>query len=347
MVTARGQERPEFIPYLHAFRGVAITLVMLTHLDTPLWLFNLTSNGTLFFIFISGYLFSHLYNEATTTPRFLVGKIRNLLIPYAVSVLPGLLYVYATQSHENWATYTVMTFATGTGHLNDAHWYVPFISLMFLSYSVLKILQRRPRALVMAAVIWLVIGVFTFRSAGNGNPLYSVLHFGGVFLAGMAMSRYRGQLEEFGFRWFWVIIFVSIAMFLTCYSLIPENHWDITMENNLQNRIVAPNYAFTSKLVLIPAVLLTLSRLVRWRAVYKPLSLLADTSFALFFWHMYVIFTVDYFLPNLLQTSPSLSFITCYAIPLLKLFLCIALIVPSVIALRRILGKRSIYLTGY
>lgn len=344
-VTAQGADRREFIPYLHAFRGVAIILVMMTHLSVPRWFFNLTANGTVFFVFISGYLFAYLYNEETTTRRFLVGKMGKLLPPYAVSVLPGLFYVYATQLHDDWATYTVLTFATGVGHFNDAHWYIPFISLMFLSYPVLGILQRRPRALVVATVIWLLISVFTFRSAGNGNPLCSVLHFGSVFLAGMTMSHYRTQFEDFGFRWFWVIILISMAGFLAAYSLTPDN-CGITMEQVLEKRIVALDYSFIGKLLLIPATLLILSHLVRWRPLYAVLALLADTSFALFFWHMYVIKASDSFLRYLLQGVFSSYWLTQGTILTSQLFLCAALIVSSVVALRRILGRRSIYLTG-
>lgn len=345
-VAAQGEYRREIIPYLHAFRGVAIVLVMMTHLSVPPWFFNLTANGTVFFVFISGYLFAYLYNEETTTHRFLVGKMKKLLLPYAVSVLPGLFYVYATQLHDDWATYTVMTFATGVGHFNDAHWYVPFISLMFLSYPVLGILQRRPRALVVATVIWLLISVFTFRSAGNGNPLYSVLNFGSVFLAGMTMHQYRTQLEDFGFKWFWVIILISMAGFLASYSLTPEKFGIITMEQVLEKRIVALDYLFIGKLLLIPAILLILSYLVRWRPLYAVLSLLADTSFALFFWHMYVIKASNAFLQNVLQGLFSSYWLTQGTILTFQLFLCIALIVSSVVALRRILGRRSIYLTG-
>jgi peptidoglycan/LPS O-acetylase OafA/YrhL len=346
-VTAQGANRREFIPYLHAFRGVAIILIMMTHLDVPRWFFNLTANGTVFFVFISGFLFAYLYNEETTTRRFLVGKMGKLLLPYAVSVLPGLFYVYATQLHDDWATYTVLTFATGVGHFNDAHWYIPFISLMFLSYPVLGILQRRPRALVLATVIWLSISVFTFRSAGNGNPFYSVLHFGSVFLAGMTMSHYRTQFEDFSVRWFWVIILISIAGFLTSYSLTPGNFSSIiTMEQVLEKHIVALDYSFIGKLLLIPATLLILSHLVQWRPLYALLSLLADTSFALFFWHMYVIKASNSFLQYLLQGLFSSYWLTQGTILTFQLFLCIALIVSSIVALRRILGRRSIYLTG-
>lgn len=344
--TAQDANRREFIPYLHAFRGVAIILIMMTHLEVPDWFLNLVANGTVFFAFISGFLFSYLYDEHTTTRQFLVGKMGRLLLPYAIAVLPGLFYVYATQVQDDWLTYTVQTFATGVGHFNDAHWYIPFISLMFLSYPVLGILQRRPRTLVSVTVVWLLIGVFTFRSASNGNPFYSVLHFGGVFLAGMTMSRYRTQIEAVGARWYWVIIPLSLAGFLICNSLIPKKYWWVTMEQVVEQRLVALDYLFIGKILLIPATLLILSRLIRLRPLYAVLSLLAETSFALFFWHLYVIHASHSFSHNLLQGLFSSSRLNQIAIFAFQLLLCLALIVPCVLAIRRILGRRSVYLTG-
>jgi peptidoglycan/LPS O-acetylase OafA/YrhL len=344
--SAQGKAPREFIAYLHAFRGVAIILIIMTHLHSSTWFFQLVQNGSVFFVFISGYLFAHLYNEETTTRHFLVGKMAYLLCPYAVSVLPGLLYVYATQSHGNWVSYTVLTFATGIGHFNNAHWYVPFISLMFLSYPILRILQRRPQALVVATVIWLVVSAFTFRSAGNGNPLYSVLHFGSIFLAGMLMSRYRTRLEDFGSRWFWVIIPISMAGFFAAHSLMDDNYF-LSMEQVLREHIVALNYSFIAKFLLIPVMLLVLGYLVRWQPLYAPLSLLADASFTLFFWHMYLINASNFLLQYFLQNSPRPFWINMDTIFAFQFFLCIALIIPTVIILRRILGRRSVYLTGF
>ena len=336
------QGQREFIAYIHAFRGVAIILVMLTHLSPPEWLFYLVQNGTMFFVVISGFLFAHLFDPKLTTQQFLIGKTRNLLGPYVLSVLPGLFYIHATQAPDNWVSYTILTVVTGTGHLNDAHWYIPFISLVFLSYPLLRILNKHPLALITVAVIWLLIGAFTFRSLGNSNPFYNLLHFGGLFPAGMVVSKFREQIEDLGSRRFGIITAISIAGFLVAYSQIPPNHLSITVEQVLAKHLVAPNYVFISKLLLIPAALLILRRVIQWKFFYAPLALLADTSFALFFWHMYVFEVLDYSLRYLAHGIP-LSYGT---IAMLKLLLCVAILVSSVLVLRRVFGRRSVYITG-
>lgn len=180
----------EYLQSFEAFRGIAITLIILCHLDpSPTWFKYLTQNATVFFVFISGFLFSHLYDEKQTIWSFWFRKAQRLILPYAVATLPGALYVFFIEFKGTWIGYPFWTFVTGVGHLNDAHWFIPFAVLVFSLYPLLRILQRNVEVLMAATACLLLVSVFSFRSANNANPLLNLVHFGGIFLVGMLASR--------------------------------------------------------------------------------------------------------------------------------------------------------------
>jgi peptidoglycan/LPS O-acetylase OafA/YrhL len=193
----------EYIPYLNAFRGVAILLVILTHIvilshiPSPLWLFCLFENATVFFVFISGVLFSHLFDEKESVWSFWYKKTTRLILPYAVSALPGIIYVLIAKSEGGSVGYVIKTFVTGVHHANDAHWYVPFIVLVFATYPLLQVLQRHRATLLVVTAIWLAVSAFTFRSNFNANPLITLMHFGSVFLGHYMVEHGRGPAETY------------------------------------------------------------------------------------------------------------------------------------------------------
>ena len=58
------------ISYLDPFRGLAILLVMVSHIPLSRELGIFLKDGTVFFVFIAGFLMSHLYNEKVSVGAF-------------------------------------------------------------------------------------------------------------------------------------------------------------------------------------------------------------------------------------------------------------------------------------
>jgi peptidoglycan/LPS O-acetylase OafA/YrhL len=77
-----GRRTAEYISHINAFRGLAIVLVVLTHIPSPTWSGYLVQNATVFFVFVSGALFSHLYDQNETTLSFWLKKSKRRIVPY-------------------------------------------------------------------------------------------------------------------------------------------------------------------------------------------------------------------------------------------------------------------------
>src|ERR1035438_6859478 len=96
-----------FLRYIHSFRALAIVLVVATHCITLFkwdytgWpyqlLMCLAPNCTLFFVFISGFLFQHLSHKFQYR-RYLKSRWDNVLLPYVMVSLPMIAAQAVTRS---------------------------------------------------------------------------------------------------------------------------------------------------------------------------------------------------------------------------------------------------------
>ena len=227
--------------------------------------------------------------------------------------------------------------------MNDADWYMPFIILVFASYPVLRVLQRRGWALLAVSAIWLVVSAVTFRH--NANPAISLLHFGSVFLIGMAFSRFRSRLESFGAEHFWPVVACSIAIFVVTAPFILED--PDFYEQVFHQDMLTVNSAFVGKLGLIPAVALILKRMGEAGWTLTPLSFLANISFGLYFWHFYLIYGTAYILAAILRRLGTPDDVALYLIYAGQVVMIFGVLSALLLLVRRLAGPRSVYLTGF
>lgn len=93
------QSRPARLPHLHNFRGLAIIFIVATHCisifdwaSAPLLrdvLGRVVANGTVFFLFIAGYLFHHLSSGFRAIPYWR-NKLRFVVLPYVIVSIPAI-----------------------------------------------------------------------------------------------------------------------------------------------------------------------------------------------------------------------------------------------------------------
>ncbi len=322
------------------FRGLAILAVVLSHLPAPLPFHELVRNGTVYFVFISGFFFAHLYSDDQTVPTFWRKKAKRIILPYLISTIPGILMAGLIGGFDLY--FMLMTIVTGTGHGNEPHWFIPFIVLIFVLFPLLRVLQNHGRILLWTTVVSLLVGMFTFHSDKNANPLLNLLHFWGVFPAGMLWHRHRAQLDAWGATHGGKIVICSLLAFLWLLALsilIPP----LKMEDVLTGRIIALNYNFLGKLMIIPGVLVVLKKMTDNGGKCAPLKLLSATSFGLFFWHGYVIGLI--FHSRLLASPTDTAQVMLFV--LLKLIIVLGVVLLFLQVARKLIGAKSVMITGY
>ncbi|MBZ0165907.1 MAG: acyltransferase [Candidatus Omnitrophica bacterium] len=234
---------PAYLNSLNYFRGLAILFIIAGHcFQLSGWhvdafyekmIVNLIKGGTAFFVFISGFLFHHIFAPHFRYRRFMKKKLSNVLQPYVVvSALPLMYYVLIRQGGPHadliysggqglWAQYLqpVLKYLW-TGRLFDAYWYVPFIMVVFaLSPVVLAYLRLPLRARLSLLGGTLVIALLIHRPLHNISVAQSVIYFLPVYLLGINISLDQSRVLKHltGKEWLLALGMLGLAAFQVAY----------------------------------------------------------------------------------------------------------------------------------
>jgi peptidoglycan/LPS O-acetylase OafA/YrhL len=195
------------VGYIHNFRGLAVLLIVTTHVlsvfdwsDSPTLertLKYLFANGTVLFLFISGYLFEWL-SRSFVWPVYWGKKLRFVVLPYVLVSLPA-LYLVTHQLprdglregfYDQPLAWQVIEFLVTGSHLAP-FWFIPTITLFFAAAPLLRAAFRHDKAFWVLPLLFL-IPLWLLRSA---NPLLNAVHFLPIWVMGMACCRFRDQVE--------------------------------------------------------------------------------------------------------------------------------------------------------
>ncbi|NLF55746.1 MAG: acyltransferase [Thauera phenolivorans] len=327
-----------YLSHVHNFRGFAIILIIITHCisvfdwsNAPvlaLFLKRLVANGTIFFLFIAGYLFQHL------SARYRVGdylwrKFKYVVVPYVVVSTPGLLLFTLFMERPDMpsgfydkAVSEQVVFFMLTGSHLAPFWFIPTVIVFYVASPLLHWLDRQPLfyySLPMLMVIPLYV------SRGYLNPVQSFVHFVPVWVLGMACSRYR----ETAGRWleasFWFLVSLAAALLA------------------LEMLLAKGTHSWYSSISKIAVTLVLFALFMRLGPRGDRLFGLAGTlSFGLFFLHSYLISAGKIALERVLGGLPAGSLLGFIVVSALAVTGSIGLV--SVV--RRVLGRHSRVLIG-
>jgi peptidoglycan/LPS O-acetylase OafA/YrhL len=296
-----------FLSHIHSFRAVAILFVIAGHV---IWAFqwqvhpnvrdllaDVLENGTVLFVFVSGYLFQHLSGKFQYGD-YLKKKFQNVILPYLIISTPAVLY---TLFRENLAAhypqlegtsqlYQMMwLYLKGGAHINYALWFIPMIALYFLLAPLFMLLVRHPRGYWLLAVL-VPVSLLAHRPPfPNLDLMHLAIYFLSAYVAGMACSQFRVRLEPV-LKFHAVPLLVLAAAGVALHFGLSKHHGNYEAE-----RIFSPEHGwidwlFLQKLFLCLVLLGLMQRLDH--LIARPLRYLADISFTLFFVHMYFIFAI-------------------------------------------------------
>jgi len=199
------------------FRAVAIVLIVIGHTyDISGWqidsfgdrvLANLISGGTSLFVFISGFLFHHVFYPKFVYRKFLEKKFKNVYIPYLIlSVLPIALVLIIKEP------YPEFYFGPGDSFYDRiirpiillywyggalVYWYIPFIMAMFIISPVFIFFIKLSTRYKIYLVIFLsLISIFMHRPVNNWSIIQSVVYFSPVYMLGILCSMERDYIYK-------------------------------------------------------------------------------------------------------------------------------------------------------
>jgi probable poly-beta-1,6-N-acetyl-D-glucosamine export protein len=305
---SRASSPREFLSSFNYFRGVSILIIVAGHCFGMVgWqrdgvseeiFFNLISGGTSLFVFISGFLFHHIFYEHFKYKKFLISKFRNVFLPYLfMSIFPISLsffgksdagefsgYFFA-QGQGFWVEYLrpVLLFIW-TGRASTAYWYIPFVMLLFcLSPFFIAYINSNLRLRNFFFFISLSISIVIHRPIGNILVIQSLFYFLPVYLLGIQSSIHR----DFIYRRLKNKEPLLALLAVVC-AILQSTVFHST--GNFEKSafvITVPDIVIIQKLLLC---LFFMVFLHRFESVQLPLlNRIASASFAIFFLHPLVI----------------------------------------------------------
>ncbi len=351
--TSRGDQgatqktpKGEFLPSLEAFRAIAIVCVVAGHsISSTGWVIdsaaekfiaNIILGGTNLFVFISGYLFHHVFKNRYTFKGFLQQKAQRVLLPYLLlSVLPILM---AVKNDHPAGTLGAVTSYLGhlmKGDIWICYWYVPFVMAMFALSPFHRWFATLPSKLQITAVgAMLMVASITQRPINNIGIPQLLVYFTPVYLAGVTAAVHRQRLMAFLSRHNLKLLIGAVGLAIAQATLVPNTgsyHRAFGSIGNIDLQLI-------QKMLMCGWLLYAL----QWfdRRESTAIGLVAASSFAVFFLHPYVldIWLRTWKLHAFLSGGPALP-------------LAVAIIhgasILCALGIRKVAGKRSRYLIGW
>lgn len=292
-----------YIQSINHFRAIAIFFVVFGHSfiisdyspDTfsSKVFYNLAAGGTTFFVFISGFLFHHLFRNRFDYPDFMIKKTKHVLIPFLIlSLIPVLvLYVnYLASGHpERILNYSLIRhFLIGVGGFFMGYWYIPFIMIVFLLSPLFRQLLKLPvHFQVIITVLCLAVSVFLHR--GTNAQLYSVIqnvvYFIPVYMLGMIVSEKRETILNGLKRT--EIIFLLIAILIATVQVFSGNQGNYRKEPFIYAGI---DLMILQKIFFCFFLVIWLNRFETYKE--RLFELIASNSFGIFFIHGIIIWLI-------------------------------------------------------
>lgn len=340
----------------HHFRAIAIIIIIAGHsfgvtglevnsLSGSL-VKNLIQGGTALFVFISGFLFHHIFYPKYNYGDFLEKKIKNVLVPYLL--LGFAPVVMAVLMNKGWFDGYFLPTGPGfflefvvpmvkyysAGTFLTAYWYIPFIMVVFIT-SPLHIYYIRLDIKLQLATILLfsIMAIFIHRPVGGILVFQSVIYYMPIYFFGITASIHK----EFIYRAFRgkEFLFLLTAVGLAFYQ---ASLGDVGNYQKQPFDYAGVDWMFLQKIALCLFFMIFLKRFEEFNNYW--VHNVAATSFTAFFIHPFI-------LAILIKLELTYLNMNSWVFYILFVFTVTAICVIFAKTLRKLLPKYSRYIIGY
>lgn len=349
--------KPDYLAYLHGFRGVAILCIIGAHAWSVLgfvsgaqdsnpnyiWLYasseTLFHGSTLFFALISGILFTRIL-RTKSWKTFYVGKFKNVFSPY--------LFICLLLTAISWPEYLAYGKANGmhfffpeelaknivSGQAQTHLWYIPVLFVLFLLTPAVNALLKPGKgiAVILLSLIPLVVSRTTYPDLLS---IQTVVFFLGAYSFGMYLGERLQPMLAFIERHLGLMLVLFAATTAANFLLF---FWDYVPAGftSLHQSVV-----YTQKMLL--ALLLLYVLHAHEARLPKILDVLGTYAFSLYFLHFSFVWMLS---EAFAKQFPNASILSLVAGGLLIYVLSVVLSLLLSMVLRKLFGKYSRMLIG-
>ena len=352
-----GPAKSAFLGYLHAFRGVAILVIMGAHAWSGLgfmsglqehdpdyiWLYATTEalfhGGTLFFALISGILVTRVL-RGMPWKAFYRNKFRHVIVPYVFTstlltaiAWPEIL-AWAESQHMEVNFPTVLATNLVTGQAELQLWYIPVLTVLFLLTPLLeRLLRLRDGAyMLVLAALPLVVSRTVYPDLLS---LKTLVYFLGAYGLGMYLGERLDAMLRFVTTYRAGVLAVFAASLVVNFLLF---RWGYVPEGFVSSQQLV---VYINK---IAAALLLLQWLqAHERHIPKVFHTLGTYAFSLYFLHFTLMWRLD---ALLVKYEPELTVPQVAAAGLVVYLLGAGVPLLLSMGLKKLLGRHSRLLIG-
>ena len=354
MIAKYIHEKRKFINSINYFRGLAIVIIVLGHsFNLAHWhissnfenfVYALSLNGTVYFVFISGFLYYHIFYHEFDYKKFMYKKIQYVLLPYILfSIIPIVLTVFFDGGGDRLPDslsnnfFVAIIWYLVTGKIIVAYWYIPMAILLFTVSPLVNIIIKSQKVLE-AFLLLLPISLIVHRSPDNINAIHSLIYFFPVYLLGVWSSINNKVIYAYfkDSKKKLAIGLLAIALGLMQILLFEQtgnfhkNFWSITVPDvNLLQKILLC-FLFISILDIYE------------NTNFQLINKIAETSFAIYFIHPFVV-NILYSVSIRLNLNYQGSFFSW----IISGFLVLIISMAIAMMIKAVLKKNSRYLIGW
>jgi surface polysaccharide O-acyltransferase-like enzyme len=351
-----------YINSINYFRAIAIIFIVFGHClrvadfnyNSILGntIFNLTLGGTSLFVFISGFLFHHIFYKNFEYKAFIIQKIKYVLFPYLIlSTIPIVFllsktckaYILSSSTfllqYESLLSFPIVRhYLTGVDASYIGYWYIPFIMIVFaLSPIFVRFIKLKLKTQILIALFLLTCSVFMHKGIDHNafSIFQNVFFFTPVYLIGIMASEKRDLIySKLNGKEFYIFSIVIILAIIQVYSgKLGNYHKDPFTLGGI-------DLMYIQKMVLCLFFMVYLNRFENHK--FKLLEIIAANSFGIYFIHGIVIWAIGTIKNKLGISFTSNSFIIYVLMTTLVFFLSLI----TTLIVKRTLPKYSRYLVG-
>lgn len=344
---AKPRKRP-FLQHIHYFRGFAIINIVMIHLLFPylgehVKLFKtpgvivdlLFLDSTLYFVLISGFLFSYLAHKIRVKSFYEV-KIKNVVLPYIIITFLVTLFKNRSLVTGLDIAELLEVFLKNVllGSVLVPYWYIPFITIVFfVSPFFLSIREHTFRNITLVALFLPLLGT---RPGIVITPVHFI-YYVPVYMLGMLIARNYEAVLDLVDRYKVLLYILILGSSLPAAYLLwlPEDSFAI--QGNLIHSLFYMQKMSIS-LLLLRFLKQFDEKKINW------LDYLAVYSFSIYFLHTIVQYGVQklMYYPVLRPYIDQAPILYILFVGILILFITLFIS----IGLKKILGKYSRMLIG-
>jgi len=346
-----------YLSYIHNFRGLAILIIIAYHcLSEVSWgknrqvgdfLNDLLSNGSVYFVFISGFLFQHLIFKYRFK-NYLIKKFKNVLMPYFFMSIPAIFYiVFIKGMHSipfasaiwNKSILYQIAWLYCTGMALVPYWFIPMISIFYLISPILILIDRNEKLYYMMPVLFIVSSM-VHRPEHNLGIIHSLTYFFSIYLFGMWARKFQKSLLSQIGKYSHLLIII-VLMILPINFFTQNMHGNIHSQKMFSSENGLIDFQLFGKLAWC---LLLIYYFNKYDYVIQKIKfdLLAEMSFGLYFIHAYFLSIFSKYL----QPIPIFKFDSIFEYFFIVAATC-SISMGFLWLMKKLFGYKSKYITGY